>query len=176
MARVAGIPPLVLVGHYRIVSGSPVQRFRRTWLTRTWVAVFGVFPLVTGVYGAVHTIGVNWAFGLWVAWAAVGLAAGVRSALVAVVATPDELVIRNFFTTRRISWPEVRAIDRPRPWVNAGRYSGFYNRGNGLHVRLSDGRTRIAGAYTPAGWDPPGFADDAIEDLRRYANRAKRRH
>ena len=107
---------------------------------------------------------------------AVGLAAGFRSALVAVVATPNELVIRNFFTTRRISWPEVRSIDRPRPWVNSGRYSGFYNRGNGLRVRLRNGHTRIAGAHTPAGWDPPGFADDVIEDLRRYANRAKRRH
>jgi hypothetical protein len=98
---------------------------------------------------------------------------GVRSARVAVVATPDKLVIRNFFRTRRIAWTDVRAIERPRAFVFAGIYSGLVNVGNGLHIRLRNGTTRVASAYLPAGWDPPDFADDVVEGLRRYANHAK---
>jgi hypothetical protein len=157
-------------------------RYQRSWLTFTLIVAFGLFPLGTGMYGALRTIELTgsrgvpnyWALGFCVAWSALGLVAGLRSALVAVVATPDELIIRNFFTTRRIPWTDVRTVDRPWPFINAGLYSGFANRGNRLHIRLTDGTTRIAFAYSPAGFDRPEFADAVIEDLRRYANCAKR--
>jgi len=150
------------------MSGLSVQRYRRSWLTWTWVGAFGGIPVAVGAYGAVN----DWPVGVWAVCAVVGLALGIRSAMVAVTATPDRLIVRNFFTTRRIPWNQVRTIERPRPWVDAGRNSGFANRNNGLHIRLTDGRTRIAGAFTPAGWDPPNFADAVIQDLRRYARQA----
>jgi hypothetical protein len=160
-----------------------VRRYRRSWLMWTWIVAFGVFPLATASYGFLYEFGAlggprsasSWALGFLAAWAAIGLVAGARSAMVAVVATPDELIIRNFFRTRRVPWGDVRRIERPRPFVYGGPYSAFANRGNGLHVRLRNGSTLVATAYSPAGTDSADFADNVIEDLRRYTNTAKRR-
>jgi hypothetical protein len=160
-----------------------VGRYRRSWLRWTWIAAFGAFPVVTAGYGVLYEVGAwggprqanSWALGFLAAWAAIGLVAGARSAMVVVVATSHELIIRNFFSTRRIRWADVSSIERPRPFVFLGPYSAFSNRGNGLRVRLRDGSTCVATAYSPAGSDPPDFADEVIEDLRRYANAAKRR-
>jgi hypothetical protein len=160
-----------------------VRRYRRSWLMWTWIAAFGAFPLATASYGILYEFGAwggprsanTWALGFLAGWAAIGLVAGARSAMVAVVATPDELIIRNFFSTRRIPWGNVSSIERPRPFVYIGPYSAFANRGNGLRVRLQNRSTVVATAYSPAGTDSPDFADNVIEDLRRYANTAKRR-
>jgi hypothetical protein len=84
--------------------------------------------------------------------------------------SPDRLVVRNFFRTHRIPWPDILDIDRPRPFKHMGQYSGWYNRKNGIRIRLRNGSLVVAFMYSPAGWDPPGFADDVIGDLRRSHN------
>jgi hypothetical protein len=145
--------------HCRIVGNFPVQRYRQIQLTSIWILAFGAFPLLSGLVGAVYIAG-PWQHGahrlatcLCLGWAVIGLAAGCRSALVSVVATPDELIIRNFFTTRRIRWAEVQAITRPRDWVEPSRGSAFVNSRNGLHIRRTDGRVELATAFTSAKWD-----------------------
>jgi hypothetical protein len=146
----------------------------------TWIAAFGVFPLATASCGVLYDLGAwggpksanAWALGFLAVWGAFGLAAGARSAMVAVVATPDVLIIRNFFSTRRIRWNDIATIERPWPfWPFA-----FENLRNGLRVRLRNGSTVVASAYSPAGGDSPDFADNVIEDLQRYANNARRRN
>jgi hypothetical protein len=141
----------------------------------TWIAAFGAVPLATASYGLLYEFGVwggpksanPWALGFLAGWAAIGLLAGARSAMVAVVATPDEMIIRNFLRTRRIPWGDVSNIEPP--------YPGLTYWGNGLLVRLRNGATLVATAYSPAGGDSPDFADSVIKDLRRYANTARRR-
>src|SRR5512142_3519800 len=152
----------------------PGVRYQRKWLTQTWIAAFGLFPAGTGVAGAVYSCGLVSGWGgwnpvvlsCWLAWALVGVVAGIRSAQVCVAATPEHLVIRNFLTTSRIPWTDIRAIERPRPFIHAGRWSGLYNPGNGLRVLLRNGQVRSASAFSPAGWDAPEFADPVIEELR----------
>jgi hypothetical protein len=164
-------------------EGVPMQRYQCAWLRRTWVAVFGLVPANTGAAGAVYAGGLITGWGhrnlvavcCWLVWASIGVVASVRSALVAVVVTPQRLIIRNFFTTRRIAWSDIQAIGRPRPFIHAGQWSGLYNTGNGLRVQLTDGRVRVATAYSPAGWDPPEFADAVIEELHRYLPQRGRR-
>jgi hypothetical protein len=160
-----------------------VIRYRRSWLTWTWIAAFGAFPLVTAFLGILHELGAwgdprspnPWALGLLAAWAAVGLVAGRRSAMVAVVATPDELIIRNFLSTRRFPWGDVSAIETPRmrPAMFGGPYAAFANRRYGLRVRLRDGSTVVATAFRPASTDPIDFTDGVARDLRRRANTAR---
>ena len=84
--------------------------------------------------------------------------------------------MRNFWTTRRTTWARIRTIDRPRPFVHASdRFSGgTANLGNGLHIRLVDGRTLVATAYTPAGWDATDFADTVVDDLKREVKRRRK--
>ncbi|GAA1782497.1 hypothetical protein GCM10009682_00850 [Luedemannella flava] len=142
---------------------------------RTWIAAFGVVPLATATFGILYQLGARggprsanpWVLGFLAAWAAIGLVAGARSAMVAVLATPDALIIRNFLSTRRIPWADVISIERPRPWVYERSYAVFANWGNGLQVRLRDGSTVISSAYAPAGGDPADFADGVIQDLRQ---------
>jgi hypothetical protein len=151
----------------------------------TWIAAFGAVPLATATYGVLYEFGAwggprsanPWALGFLAGWAAIGLVAGARSATVAVVATPTELIIRNFLSTRRIPWSDVSSIERPYPrlLVPMGMASTLTNWGNGLRVRLRDGSTVVASAYSPAGTDSADFADNVIKDLRRYANTARRR-
>ncbi len=73
---------------------------------------------------------------------------------------------------RRIRWSDILDIDRPGPFKHMGQYSGWYNRKNGIRVRLRNGDLIVAVMYSPAGWDPPEFADDVISDLRRAYNAA----
>ncbi|MCS6710668.1 PH domain-containing protein [Brachybacterium sp. EF45031] len=51
-----------------------------------------------------------------------------REASVAVTARPDELVVRNLFTTRRLAWAQVVGVSFPAgdPWA---------------HLDLADGET-----------------------------------
>lgn len=161
------------------MTTSATHRYQRPWLIATWVAAFGALPLVTGGYGALYALALwgdrtrNYVgFGFAVAWAAVGVLAGTRSAMVAVIITPDRLIVRNFFRTHRIPWPDILDFDRPRPFKHMGQYSGWYNRKNGIRVRLRSGDLVVAFMYSPAGWDPPEFADDVIGALRRSHNAA----
>jgi hypothetical protein len=165
-----------MIGH---VGGG---RFQRRWLTNTWIGCFGGIPFATGLFGVL--------FGLTVlgnpprfsapvaigsgAWMAFGLAMGIRSAMVAVYVTSEHLVVKNFWTTRRFRWAEIREIGRPRPFVHQGRTSALANRRNGLRIYLDDGRTVVATAYSPAGWDPPDFTDPVINVLQ--AEIARRHH
>jgi hypothetical protein len=142
----------------------------------TWIACFGGVPFLGGVVGTSYGLNpfdgatrVNYVvFGLSCASMAVGVLLGIRSALVAVVATRDALIIRNFWSTTRIPWAEIRAVQRPLPWL--GRF--FWS--DGLYIGLRDGSTKIATAYKAAGGDPADFADAVIADLRRRANLARR--
>jgi hypothetical protein len=142
----------------------------------TWLATVGVFPAATGAIGVVYFSDLIPFWGRWdpvgrclcVLWAGVGLIAGTRSVQVCVMATPDHLIIRNFFFTRRIPWTQISAIERPRPFRDFGRESGLYNGGNGLRVLLTDGKILVTSAFSPSGYDPPGFADPVIAELRKH--------
>lgn len=150
------------------------RRYQRRWLKNTWIGCCGGIPFATGLLGVLFGLGVlgnpprssapeTIGSGTW---AAFGIAMGIRSAIVAVYATSEHLVVKNFWTTRRFRWTEIRAIGRPRPFVHAGKMSGLVNRRNGLRIHLEDGRVLVAVAYSPAGWDPLDFADPVIDALQ----------
>lgn len=161
---------------------ADVTRYRRRWLAVTWVGFFGGVPVVSGLIGVLFGLGVLGGFpdphfGQVVAfgvWALIGVGAAARSVMVSVIADGEQLVVRNFWTTRRIEWAQIGSIERPLPFAPGGRFGGTTNRRNGLRIRLRDGRTRIASAYSPAGFDPEDFADSVIAELRRRASEHRR--
>ena len=165
-------------------AGTGVRRYQRRWLTNVWIGTFGGVPIIGGLISALYGFGVIAGppratvpelTGAGVL-AAFGIAAGVRSALVAVYVTDEHLIVRNFWLTHRIPWTEIREIGRPRPFTWAGRVTAMMNLRNGIGILIADGRIRVATAYTPAGWDPPDFADPVIRALRAELSHHQREH
>jgi hypothetical protein len=63
----------------------------------------------------------------------------VRSWRLAIIARPDQLVVRNFFRTVRISWQDIAAFETPPP------YGALWKAG--LGIRMKDGRLIAATAF-----------------------------
>ena len=140
--------------------------YRRRSLTAIWVGCFGVLPVAVGLIGMLYGAGVLGKFDqphirevvLYGGLLLLGLVAGVRSWLVSIVVTPRRLLVRNFLWTHRLPWPRIRAIEEPRLFQP--------HRTGGLRFFLDDGSTVTASAFAPAGWDPPGFADETLTELQ----------
>jgi len=64
---------------------------------------------------------------------------GVRTARLAIVARPDQLVVRDFFRTYRARWSEIASFELPPPY-------GTWRKA-GLRIRLVDGRLISATLY-----------------------------
>ena len=68
---------------------------------------------------------------------------GVRTLMLGVFAYADQLVVRNYFSTHQIRWPEIARFEYQES-SKAGSW-----RKSGLKIYLSDGRLISVSAYSP---------------------------
>ena len=102
------------------------------------IAGFGALFCVIGVVATLpdNNLGPKIAGGV----AAVALAClAVRCWRLAVIAGPDQLVVRNFFRTVRISWQDIAGFEPSPPYGTLWKA--------GLGIRLTDGRLIAATAF-----------------------------
>ena len=101
-----------------------------------------------------------------------------RVVRLAVIATPDELIIRNFRNTHRIPWSAVEEIFEPGPVpLPVYKENPLAERKVGLFVRLQEGAVISCTIYSKAFWR--GWSDnlrvirEAVAELselrQRYA-------
>ncbi len=155
--------------------GKPKARFTRPSLKAIYLLVLGFYAFL--LFGAAVSVGIPW----WArALACLGILVlvllGWRALRLAVVATPDCLVIRNFRNTHRIPWREVEEIFRPGP-VPSGVYleNPLAERKDGLFVRLKEGAVISCTLYSkslmrrwPSNW---ALIDEVIADLNELRSR-----
>lgn len=68
---------------------------------------------------------------------------GVRTIMLGVVADADRLVVRNYFSTQQIRWPEIVRFE-----YHGSSEAGSWRK-SGLKIHLSDGRLISVSAYSP---------------------------
>ncbi len=122
--------------------------FSRPGTKATVLLTVGIVPLLLLV-AALNPSGFWWArliAGVVVLGASVVMA---RIVLVAIVAKPDRLVIRNLRDTHRIPWSQVAEIfETPPPPPSAYRDNPLYRREIDLLVGLTDGSVLSATLYS----------------------------
>ena len=149
--------------------GKPKARFTRPSLKAIYLLVLGFYAFL--LFGAAVSVGIPWwARALACLAILVLVLLGWGALRLAVVATPDCLVIRNFRNTHRIPWREVEEIFRPGP-VPPGVYleNPLAERKDGLFVRLKEGAVISCTLYSkslmrrwPSNW---ALIDEVIADL-----------
>jgi len=127
------------------VYGDPVQpsrlpvTFRRN--SNQWV---GGLAMIT--FGLLFLSGL----GAAADWAKIPCAAlslalgfyGVRTIMLGVIADADRLVVRNYFSTHQIRWPEIVRFE-----YQGSSEAGSWRK-SGLRIHLSDGRLISVSAYS----------------------------
>jgi hypothetical protein len=154
-------------------SGSGVKpvTFSRPGTKLAVLLTVGLVPLLLLV-AALRPNGFWWAR---LIAGVVVLAAGIviaRIALVAIVAKPDRLVIRNMRNTHRIPWSQVGDIfETPPPPPSVYRDNPLYRREIDLLVGLTDGSVISATIYSqrlfPEDHSGCREAIDRLNELRR---------
>ena len=85
---------------------------------------------------------------------------GVRTIMLGVFAYADRLVVRNYFSTHQIRWPEIARFEYQ------GSSGAGSRRKSGLKIHLSDGRLISVSAYSPIQfYDSAGAGRQAVERL-----------
>lgn len=87
---------------------------------------------------------------------------GIRIARLGIFAGPDQLVVRNYFRSYRITWQDISAFEIPT------RYGTWRNAG--LRIRLLNGRVISATLYARGRVDSGRAARtvaEELEELRR---------
>lgn len=155
--------------------GEPKARFTRPSLKAIYVLVLGFYAFL--LFGAAVSVGIPW----WArALACLGILVlvllGWRALRLAVVATPECLVIRNFRNTHRIPWHQVAEIFRPGPVPSAVYLENpLAERKDGLYVRLTEGAIISCTLYSkslmrrwPSNWP---LIDEVIANLNELRSR-----
>jgi hypothetical protein len=145
--------------------------FSRLGTKATILLTVGIVPLLLLV-AALNPSGYWWAR---LTAGVVVLAAGIlmaRIVLVAIIARPDRLVIRNLRNTHRIPWCQVAEIfETPPPPPSVYRDNPLYRREIDLLVGLTDGSVVSATLYSHRLFqdDHSGRREviDRLNDLRR---------
>ena len=156
----------------------PQKRFVRTGFTRGAALWVGAMPAaMCGAVAGVIAHEAPWsgqpvAVGCWTVAACLFVMAGARFLRLAIVMSPQRLTVRNFWTTRHIPWPQIEAIESPRPLT--GKHVAPYGRtGTGVRITLCGGRVIRANAYARRTGDPDDFADSVVRELRRAVKTAR---
>lgn len=89
--------------------------------------------------------------------AAASLFVGIRWFRMGIFVTPTQVVVRNVFSTARLSWSEITGFGKPPPY-GALRKAG-------LLIRLRDGTTVSATLFGSGMFNRATFADALIADL-----------
>jgi Bacterial PH domain len=84
---------------------------------------------------------------------------GVRTARLGIFAGPERLVVRDYFRTYQIGWPEIASFEMPP------RYGTW--RKSGLRIHLIDGQLISATLYRRGRLDSGGAARTVVEELDR---------
>ena|ERR1700722_1062503 len=166
----------------RLASGGgprgpdkPKARFTRPSLKAIYLLVLGFYAFL--LFGAAVSVGIpSWARALACLGILVLVLLGWRALQLAVVATPDCLVIRNFRNTHRIPWCEVAEIFRPVPVPSAVYLENpLAERKDGLFVRLKEGAVVSCTLYSkslmrrwPSNWP---LIDEVIANLDELRSR-----
>ncbi|WP_420803218.1 PH domain-containing protein [Streptomyces spiramyceticus] len=90
-----------------------------------------------------------------------------RAARLAIVATPDHLVVRNIFRTHTVPWGEIASIAPPKSY-------GATRKG-GIIVSRIDGSSLSATAYVRGPHNRDSFAVSVANNLQQMAARAAQR-
>ncbi|MER7901436.1 PH domain-containing protein [Streptomyces sp. NPDC096046] len=93
--------------------------------------------------------------------ALVGVVLAVRIARLAIVTTPDHLLVRNLFRSYKVPWAQISSIDRPR-------LHGA-TRKTGIVINRTDGSSLSATAYVRGPHNRESFAESVTNDLQRIA-------
>jgi len=81
----------------------------------------------------------------------------VRTLRLAIVATVDGVIVRNWFTTKTLLWSEIDSFGPPEQYGT--------RRKAGLKIRTRAGHLVTADAYSPGPFNKDGFADDVVSEL-----------
>src|SRR5215469_6129123 len=85
---------------------------------------------------------------------------GVRTIMLGVFADADRLVVRNYFSTHQIRWPEIERFE-----YQGSSEAGSWRK-SGLKIHLSDGRLISVSAYSPIHfYDSASAGHQALEKL-----------
>jgi Bacterial PH domain len=84
---------------------------------------------------------------------------GVRTARLGIFAGPEQLVVRDYFRTYQIGWPEIASFEMPP------RYGTW--RKTGLRIHLIDGRLISATLYQRGRLDSGRAAHTVAQELDR---------
>jgi hypothetical protein len=84
---------------------------------------------------------------------------GIRIARLGIFAGRDQLVVRNYFRSYRIGWPEISAFEMPPPYGAVSK--------TGLRIHLVGGRVISAALYSRGPFDSGGAAGTVLEALEQ---------
>jgi hypothetical protein len=126
----------------------------------TVIAASGIFFADTGEPGVMQRT-------MSTAATLVGIVLTFRVARLAIVATPDRLVVRNIFRSYTVLWGEIASIDPPKMYGST--------RKTGIVVTRKDGSSLSATAYVRGPHNRDTFGDSVTNDLRKLAASAARR-
>jgi hypothetical protein len=85
---------------------------------------------------------------------------GVRTIMLGAFAEADRLVVRNYFSTHQIRWPEIARFE-----YQGSSQAGSWRK-SGLKIHLSDGRLISVSAYSPIHfYDSSSAGRQAVEEL-----------
>lgn len=93
-----------------------------------------------------------------------GIALAVRVARLAMVATPDHLLVRNIFRTCKVPWKQIASIEPPKQYGAT--------RKTGIVITRTDGSSLSATAYVRGPHNRAQFAESVTRDLQRIATGA----
>lgn len=161
-----------------MVTADAGKTHANTAYTRGAAFFVGVVPTLLCLVVVVvlliraETSGVHHEYVAIVCWAAasgVFTAVAVRFTRLAIVASPQRLTVRNFWTTRHIAWKEIEEI-APPPALKRRSTAVHGQTGPGLRITLTGGRVIIANAYARSRGDRADFADPLVHELRQAAD------
>ena len=95
------------------------------------------------------------------AWSTLVLVQAFR---VAVIATEQDVIVRNWLTTKQLPWADVAKVRKPPP------YPAFRNAG--LQIVTRSGKIVSAAAYVRGSLDGPNLAVDVVTKLEQLRNAA----
>jgi Bacterial PH domain len=140
-------------------SPAPAVAFRRS-SARWWIVLLtSVVPGLVFLSGALVNSTHGWEK---IADGAAVLAfalLGVRTARLGIYAEPEQLVVRDYFRTYQIGWPEIASFELPP------RYGTW--RKSGLRIHLIDGRLISATLYRRGRLDSGRAGRTVVQELDR---------